>query len=328
MGRKTYIEGLVSTIIPVFNRASMMKEAAASVLAQTYRPIEIIIVDDGSSDDTIHHAKALEKEFPDTIRVVSQSNCGPGPAREYGRQLVRGSFIQYLDSDDLLMPRKFELQVAGLNSHLDCGVSYGKTRMYRVGCKPIDIADRRTGERLDRMFPAFLVSRVWNTITPLYRSHICDQAGAWTDLWQEEDWEYDCRIAALGTRLHFCDEFIADQRHHSGKRLCDAWLHDKNALRDRVRAHQLIYGHARKGGIDHTSPEMQHFARGLFLLSRQCGAAGLANESRDLFALARTASGSIRGNGWDFRLYASLARVFGWTKIGKVACFADRFRHK
>src|SRR5688572_4625209 len=119
---------LVSTIIPVHNRSGLLREAVASVLAQTYRPIEVIIVDDGSTDDTAGVADGLAREHPEEIRVIHQSNTGPGLAREAGRLIARGEFIQYLDSDDLLLPRKFELQVAGLNAHPECGVSYGKTR--------------------------------------------------------------------------------------------------------------------------------------------------------------------------------------------------------
>src|SRR5262245_54314926 len=82
--------GLVSTIIPVFNRARMLKEAVSSVLEQTYRPIEIIIVNDGSIDETAKVADLLASENPDEIRVVHQSNTGPGLAREAGRKQARG----------------------------------------------------------------------------------------------------------------------------------------------------------------------------------------------------------------------------------------------
>ncbi len=119
------VAGLVSTIIPVHNRASLLREAVASVLAQTYRPIEIIIVDDGSTDDTPAAADILAAEHRGEIRVLHQRNMGPGLAREAGRQVARGEFIQYLDSDDVLLPRKFEGQVAGLLRHPECGVAYG-----------------------------------------------------------------------------------------------------------------------------------------------------------------------------------------------------------
>ena len=92
------------------------------------------------------------------------------------------------------------------------------------------------------------------------------------------------------------------------------------------KRHTLIFFHARDAGLDERVPEMQHFARELFLLSRQCGAAGLAAESKELFAHARLASGITRGNGWDFKLYSLLAGVAGWTCAGRMACYSDSIR--
>src|SRR5207244_2098618 len=118
--------GLVTTIIPVYNRAPMLREAVASVIAQTYRPIEIVIVDDGSTDETPAAISELVSTHPE-VRATRRANGGPGLARETGRQLARGEFIQYLDSDDLLLPRKFEWQVAALRRSSECGVAYGIT---------------------------------------------------------------------------------------------------------------------------------------------------------------------------------------------------------
>jgi glycosyltransferase involved in cell wall biosynthesis len=320
------IEGLVTTIIPVHNRAALLLEAVSSVLGQTYRPIEIVIVNDGSADETRRVVDGLARQHPREIRALHQANAGPGAARETGRRLSKGEFIQYLDSDDVLLPEKFELQVAGLKAHADCGVSYGKTR-YRHADGTIEPqAWKGSGERVETMFPSFLQSRWWDTPTPLYRASLCERAGAWTDLRLEEDWEYDCRIAALGTRLHYCAEFVAEVRDHSDERLCKGEALDPARLRERARAHVLILRHAARAGLAASLPEMQHFARELFLLSRQCGAAGLSAESKELFALAREASGESRARGWDFRAYRLLASVAGWSLLGKVACYSDGLR--
>ena len=93
------IEGLVSTIIPVFNRAAMLREAVGSVLAQSWRPIEIVIVDDGSTDDTPRAAEALRAEHPDIIRVLHRRNQGPGAARQAGLESAAGEFVQFLKTE-------------------------------------------------------------------------------------------------------------------------------------------------------------------------------------------------------------------------------------
>lgn len=309
---------LVTTIIPVYNRPAMLAEAVASVVAQTYRPIEIIIVDDGSTDDTPRVADALRNDF---THVIHQSNAGAGAAREAARQIARGEFIQHLDSDDLLDPRKFELQVAGLTADPDCGASYGWTRLRRRDGSAEPHPWKRSGEVIATMFPAMLESRFWDTPSPLYRRSVIDRAGAWLPLRIEEDWEYDARIAAQGVRLHHVADWVCEVRRH------DNHLSGGGAaqLPDRAAAHRAIYASARRANIGDDAPEMRHFARELFLLARQCGAAGFIDESRQLFALARDASGAA-GGGMQFRAYAALASIIGWRGAGRLAAMIDRVR--
>jgi len=319
------ITGLVSTIIPVYNRPAQLREAVASVLAQDYRPIEIIIVDDGSTDDTFAVAQVLAVQHPDIIRAVSQANAGPGMAREHGRQLAQGEYIQYLDSDDILLPSKFTAQVGALNVHPECGAAYGMTRFRHLDGRVEPGSWKGSGVAREAMFPAFLVERWWDTPNPLYRASVCERAGSWSDLRLEEDWEYDCRIAALGTRLTWCEQYVCEVRDHAGGRLCRGSALDAPRQRERARSHELILGHARRAGLQGT-PEMQHFARALFLLSRQCGAAGLAAESRRLFDLSRRAAGEARGKGLDYSLYKIAASILGWSTMGQLSVWLDRAR--
>jgi glycosyltransferase involved in cell wall biosynthesis len=320
------IDGMVSTIIPVFNRSRMLREAVASVLAQTYRPIEVIIVDDGSTDDTPATCAELQASHSDVVRCVRQLNAGPGAARETGRQLARGEFIQYLDSDDLLLPRKFEVQTAALCKRPDCDVAYCYTRYYHVGEEPVDQPHKRSGDTVDAMFPSFLMDRWWETVTPLYRRSVCEAAGPWSDLRLEEDWEYDCRIASLGTRLVHCREFLADHRNHGGDRLSRGMAHDARRNKERAKARRLISQHARQGRIPDDAPELRHFSRSLFLFSRQCGASGLTKESRELFELALASGRGRAARAWDFRLYRTATSVLGWCATGRLACWMDRWR--
>jgi hypothetical protein len=101
---------------------------------------------------------------------------------------------------------------------------------------------------------------------------------------------------------------------------------DPRKLADRATAHELILGHAKLGGIPSTAVEMQDFARQLFSLSRQCGAAGLEKESKRLFYLARTTSLPHRAAALDFRIYERTARTIGWTAMGRIASHLDKFR--
>jgi glycosyltransferase involved in cell wall biosynthesis len=302
----------------------MLREAAASVLAQTYREIELIVVDDGSTDETGAVADALAAKHPEVVRVIHQTNAGVGPAREAGRLAARGEFIQHLDSDDLLFPQKFEWQVAGLRAHPECGASYGWTRDRMPDGRLLDQPSRRTGERFESIFPAMLRSRFWQTTTALYRASVIHRAGAWLPLRNEEDWEYDARIGSQGVRLHYCEEWVSTTRHHDAGRLSDHGMKPE-VMRDRARAHVLIFEHARRAGIGPEVDEMKHFARELFLLARQCGDARLPAESKMLFEVARDASGPDRDR-IQFRVYAAAARILGWSLTGRIACLTDRLR--
>jgi len=111
---------LVSVIIPTYNRATLLRRAINSVLAQTYRPIEIIVVDDGSTDDT----SALLLAYGNQIRVFKQPNQGVSSARNLGLQQAHGEYIAFLDSDDLWGRDKVEEQVSTLRANLHAGVCY------------------------------------------------------------------------------------------------------------------------------------------------------------------------------------------------------------
>ena len=99
---------LVSVIIPTYNRADQVCRAVENVLGQSYKNREIVVVDDGSTDDT----QSRLKHYGSQIRVVSQANGGPGAARNRGIENSAGEIIAFLDSDDTWLPTKLERQVS------------------------------------------------------------------------------------------------------------------------------------------------------------------------------------------------------------------------
>ena len=104
---RAVVRPLVSVIIPTFNRDWIVAEAIQSVLAQSYRQFELIVVDDGSTDRT----PAILRKFKDSIQVIRQTNQGVSAARNHGVDAARGEFIAFLDSDDLWRPEKLSVQV-------------------------------------------------------------------------------------------------------------------------------------------------------------------------------------------------------------------------
>lgn len=113
---------LVSVVIPAFNAAEFIVETIESVLQQTYRPIEIIVVDDGSQDNTV---QLIETSFSDTVRLVCQQNNGPSAARNRGIRDASGKYIAFLDADDIWLPEKIASQVAVMEKNPDIGLLCG-----------------------------------------------------------------------------------------------------------------------------------------------------------------------------------------------------------
>jgi glycosyltransferase involved in cell wall biosynthesis len=110
--------GLVSIVIPTYNRARIIGGAIESVLAQTYENVEVVVVDDGSTDDTC----AVVERYDSRVRYVYQANAGVAAARNTGFAHARGEFIGLLDSDDRFLPWKLEAQVRVLRSRPDTGM--------------------------------------------------------------------------------------------------------------------------------------------------------------------------------------------------------------
>lgn len=304
---------LVSTIIPVYNRPSLLSAAVESVLAQTHRPIELIIVDDGSTDSTSDSAKALAEKHPDVIICLRQENCGPGPAREAGRQLARGEFIQYLDSDDLLHPRKFERQVALLSERPDVDIVYGVTQFIDSAGTVLDDCLKWSGQDRDFLFPGLLVDSWWSTHTPLWRRALCDRIGPWSDLRYSEDWEYEARAGAAKARLARVPAVVSYHRQHPDSRETTSgrWLTSP----DQLRFFSTLHACAVEAGVLPMEPEMRHFVRWVFSSARSAGRAGDAESARQLLALAQT---EADGGSTDMTVYKTASRIFGWRIAASI----------
>ena len=136
----------VSVVIPTYNRARWLPDSVASVLAQTSSPAEVVVVDDGSTDET----PAACRGFGDAVRFVRQGNAGAAAARNRGIREARGGWVAFQDSDDLWNPEKLEVQMAALARYPDAGWCIS-------GFSVIDEAGRPRGQgpAFEDHFPVF-----------------------------------------------------------------------------------------------------------------------------------------------------------------------------
>jgi hypothetical protein len=321
-GPSEFVSGLVTTIIPVYNRADILVQAVQSVLDQAYRPIEIIIIDDGSTDDTCSVAQQLAANNPDEIFVLRQENAGPGVARQHGLQHARGEFIQYLDSDDLLCPEKFKLQVNMLRQHPDCQICYAIShdQFMRHGQPLRDEPTKGTGVYRSSLFPELLIDRWWSTNTPLYRHEVLKLIGPWQPLINEEDWEYDARLAARNVKLAWVPESLSIKRWFSVEQhLSNDGCYDPIKLRHRAIARHSIYQSAVTSGVSHDSPEMRHFAHSVFLMARECCSLDLTEEALGLLDLASRAGSQDQKLLRDLRIFRVLIALLSSRRAARLS---------
>jgi glycosyltransferase involved in cell wall biosynthesis len=268
-------EGVVSTIITVYNRPALVVEAIDSVLSQSHQDIEVLVVDDGSTDDTGDVIRRHAARHP-AIRYVHRENGGFARAVNTALPLVTGEFVQFLDSDDVLMPDKFAAQIDGLRAHAECGISYCFAREYPLGGEPPPTPARRTAEQFPELFPAILAGRLWPSPVPLYRRALIDAIGLYREWSIHREWEFECRAAALGTKLHHVPEFLADVRgvHHlEGRIKGDVPAHK---LADYVSVLEGVYGHARAARLP--AGAFDPFLRRVSNVAQLCEQAGAEAE--------------------------------------------------
>ncbi len=157
-------QGLVSVVIPTFDRARLCARAVESVLAQTYPHVEVIVVDDGSRDETPQVMEA----FGDRIRYVRQENAGVSAARNRGLGLATGEFVAFLDSDDTWLPWKLEAQVSVMRRYPSVGMVW--TEMIAVDPGGAEIA------------PAYL-SRMYSVYRTVSREDIFREQVPLREVW-------------------------------------------------------------------------------------------------------------------------------------------------
>ncbi|MEA5566120.1 glycosyltransferase family 2 protein [Anabaena sp. UHCC 0399] len=200
------MESLISIIIPSYNAAPWIEETLKSALAQTWKNKEIIVVDDGSTDNSLQIAK---KFISLGVKVISQNNRGASAARNRGFQESQGDFIQYLDADDLLAPDKIEKQLEILNSpnNLQYIASGEWARFYQNPQEALFLAQSIWQD----MSPVDLLVEAWENHLMMHPAawlvprKIAEKAGLWNEsLSLNDDGEYFCRVLLASQGVKFC----------------------------------------------------------------------------------------------------------------------------
>lgn len=148
------IKPSVTVVIPAYNASSFIEETIASVLSQTFTNFEVLVVDDGSTDDTAAIIDRISQQDK-RVQLISQSNQGVSVARNHGLQAAQGELIAFLDSDDLWLPNKLEVHVRHFAKNSRLGMSYGIVGFMDADGKP---TAQQSNPRLIGLTPEYLYS--------------------------------------------------------------------------------------------------------------------------------------------------------------------------
>jgi glycosyltransferase involved in cell wall biosynthesis len=243
---------LISVVIPAYNAERTIPATLLSVLRQTVDDLEVIVVDDGSTDNTFDVVRSYEDP---RLRILRQENAGHAGARNAGIGHTTGKYVAFVDADDLWLPRKLEAQLAFLRGHPDVRALHSAAIHVDDGLRPLFIGQCPDGKNslIDvlcfRGLPGFMC-------TPIIERQLLDELGRFDQsLIILQDWDLAIRLARRG-ELHSISEPLALYRVHSanqsktlelhvepGERILGALFQDPELPPEIRQSRPYIYAH-------------------------------------------------------------------------------------
>lgn len=250
------MSALVSVIMPCFNSSAHIADSVASALGQSYAPVELIVVDDGSTDDTPRILQRLTEDYGDRLRVFTQPNSGPYPARNLALQKARGEFIAFLDADDYWDPDFLEkLHSAIVQNGVDvayCG--WQNVGDNTPGDKPYVPAPYEDGDLVAR----FLDGCPWPIHAALMRRSIIEKINGFSERYfSSMDYDLWLRLLTATQRIIEVPKVLAYYRWHGAgqisavkwRQVIDAW----NVRREFIRQNPTLVAHLDQRGLLRTA---------------------------------------------------------------------------
>jgi len=183
---------LISVIIPAYNKSRLTVKTVESVLNQTYQPIEIIVVDDGSTDDT----RGQLSRYADKIQYVYKENGGACSARNLGFKLSKGDYIGFLDCDDVYHPEKVQLSVNYLEDHPDDGWVHTAVDFIDEDGAIVGGCDSPKSRDQGRITRQLILRNYVCNSTPLIRRSCLEKVGAFDEtIFTPADWDLWLRLS-------------------------------------------------------------------------------------------------------------------------------------
>ena len=226
---KIPVDPLISCIVPVYNGERFVAEALESILAQTYRPIEVIVADDESTDGT---AAVLDR-YRDRVRILTQPTAGPAATRNLGLRAARGEFVAFLDADDLWRQEKLSRQMARFRARPELEVSVTHVQLLWVAGLRQEAEHYQDHPRAQPV-PGF------STTALLARRAVFERVGLFNpDLWFADATEWFIRAREQAVVVEVLPEVLVFHR-----------MHESNLTRRRTAASGEEFARVVKASLD------------------------------------------------------------------------------
>jgi glycosyltransferase involved in cell wall biosynthesis len=223
----------VSVVIPSYNRAALVVEAVGTVLSQEVKDIEVLIVDDGSTDAT----EGVVRAFGPRVHYIRQDNQGPAAARNTGIRIARAPLIAFLDSDDLWMPGKLRRQLYLLDRNPSVNLVFSGTETRTADLGHILSTYQPTEAQRGDAFREILAECFVKTSSVVIRREVLERVGLFNPvLFGPEDWELFARVLSC-SRIDYVREPCVLYRKHCGS----IQLNIERWVANDLRAMQLIF---------------------------------------------------------------------------------------
>jgi glycosyltransferase involved in cell wall biosynthesis len=195
---------LISTIIPVYNRERYLSEAIESVLAQSYPSIELIIINDGSTDSSAEIAKRFTNK---SGQYFYQENSGIGAARNQGIRLAKGEYLAFLDSDDIWLPEKLSLQFDAMRTNPKNNMVFGHVLNFLS--PELSNTEHKFDPNAEKIFPGYFASAL------LIKREDFLKVGYFSTGWQVGEFiDWYARAQEIGMKPHMLPDLLVKRRIH------------------------------------------------------------------------------------------------------------------
>ena len=229
-------DGAVSVVIPCYNQARFLGEAIDSVLRQTYPPVDVIVVDDGSTDDTASVAQRYA-----AVNYLRQPNEGAPSARNRGLRSSQGEFVLFLDADDRLLPDAIAQGITALGDHQDWALVTGHVRLIAAD-GTVETTPPQAHAAGDQFLALLRSNYIWTPGVVLYRRSVLEAVGPFDPAaLASADYELNVRIArqhAIGCHHHV----VLEYRCHGDNMSADVGEMLRSAVSVRLRQRRFVVG--------------------------------------------------------------------------------------